>query len=1098
MLQLKNILKDYSSGDSLVHALKGVSIEFRKSEFVAILGQSGCGKTTMLNIIGGLDRYTDGDLIINKKSTKEYKDADWDTYRNHSVGFIFQSYNLIPHQSVLANVELALTLSGVPKAERKRRAVEALEKVGLGDQIHKKPNQMSGGQMQRVAIARALVNDPDILLADEPTGALDSETSIQIMDILKSISDEKLIIMVTHNPELAEQYASRTVRLLDGNVVSDSNPYDSSVEEKPESDVSDASDNKKKIKKEKKVKKEKKPSMSFFTALSLSLNNLMTKKGRTFLTSFAGSIGIIGIALILALSTGIQTYINDVQEETLSSYPISIYTHETDLSGLLTSFADSDSANAHEKDAVYSNTMVYQFMNALNEETTENNLKDFKVFLDKEMEKSISTTELYDYAKAIEYSYDVPINAYTTDSSGKYVKADFMGMFEEMVSVMTQSADSAESAGTASSMTSLMGSSSSSTMKIWSEILPGENGDLVSDMISDQYDLVYGSWPTSANEVVLILTQNNEVSDFTLYSLGLKDMADMMAIMESASKGEQVNTEIESWSYKEICDIRFKLITNSDYYSDTDKDGVWTEYDEETLQNVIIKNSPMELKISGIIRPKEDANFAIMTGSLGYTRELTEYIIDKTNSSDIVKAQQDSANENFDVFTGNPFYISKDMTDAEKVEEFKAYCASLSSDAKKTLYGEMISALTDEELEAAVNAEMSKYTTREEKEAALIQGYVAATGMDAEVISGMIDFSSYDDAQIDSTLREAIVMIIESQTNGDAIIEEIITTPSQEEIDAVIAEQIEAVRQMGNLPDNTPEDVLTLTWIAYSYSQAVGLPSDVLYEYLATLSAEEIDTIANKIAAEYYDAAGLYEETAESKINASFEEYISSLTEQELEEAYDNYIGMSESTLEDNLVKLGVADVSNPSAINIYAATFEAKDQIADIIDGYNKGTTEENEIKYTDYVAILMSSISTVINAISYVLIAFVSISLVVSSIMIGIITYISVLERTKEIGILRSIGASKKDVSRVFNAETVIEGFASGMIGIIFTLLLCIPINIIIQALTNIDNIKAHLPVAGAVALVIISMVLTVVAGLFPAKVAAKKDPVEALRSE
>ncbi len=1093
MLQLKNIVKDYVTGDSVVKALKGVSLEFRESEFVSILGQSGCGKTTMLNIIGGLDRYTVGDLIINGKSTKEFKDSDWDTYRNHSIGFVFQNYNLIPHQSVLANVELALTLSGVRKAERRKRAIEALEKVGLGDQIHKKPNQMSGGQMQRVAIARALVNDPDILLADEPTGALDSETSIQIMDILSSISHEKLIIMVTHNPELADQYSSRIIRLLDGQIISDSNPYDSEAESASSQVVVADADTDEKKKSSKKQKKQKKPSMSFFTALSLSLNNLMTKKGRTFLTAFAGSIGIIGIALILSLSNGIQNYIDDVQEETLSSYPVSIYSQQTDLTGMLTSLSGNSENAKHDKDAVYSNTMMLQLMNALNQETTENNLVDFKTFIEKEMNEETSTTDLYQYAKAIEYSYNLPINAYTKDSKGKYIKADMMGMFEEMVAVMTQGADSTESANSASSMTSMMGNSSTSSMKIWSEILPGKNGSLVSPMIEEQYELLEGSWPKAKDEVILILNKNNEVSDFTLYALGLKDMSDMMEIMEMASKGEQVNDAVESWSYEEILNIKFKLITNPDYYRDSNGDGIWEDISTNNdLMKIVIDSSPIELKVVGVVRPSEDANFAIMQGSLGYTSALSEYIIDTTNNSDIVKAQMDPQNENYDVFTGNPFYISKEMTAEEKVKEFKEYCNSLSDKEKSELYNKMLSYIPDDELKLLVDAECSKYSTRAEKETAIINMSAAAYGLTPEALSAMIDFSSYNDAQVDETLYETVSLFIKAQANADEEIEAIINDLTAEEYATLMEIAVEML-QLGNMTEEQQKQAI----VSSAYIKEGMTPAGVS-AYVASLTPDELSNEARKILIEFFKASEQYEEIADIKVAVAFDAYINELDAAALVKAYDQYIGMSESSLDENITKLGVADVEDPFSINIYASSFEAKDKIAEIISGYNKGVKKEDQIKYTDYVAILMSSISTVINAISYVLIAFVSISLIVSSIMIAIITYISVLERTKEIGVLRSIGASKKDISRVFNAETVIEGFTSGMIGILVTLLLCIPINLIIHAVTDIDNLGAKLPLAGAIILVAISVLLTVLAGLIPSKIAAKKDPVEALRSE
>jgi len=1102
MLQLKNIVKDYTAGDSVVHALKGVSIDFRKSEFVAILGQSGCGKTTLLNIIGGLDRYTSGDLIINSKSTTQFKDADWDTYRNHSVGFVFQSYNLIPHQSVLANVELALTLTGVSKAERRRRATEALEKVGLSDQIHKKPNQMSGGQMQRVAIARAIVNDPDILLADEPTGALDTATSVQIMDILKDISREKLIIMVTHNPELADEYASRIIKLSDGEVISDSQPYDATEDEAAiiaahEASLAQLSEKEKKqaIKAEK--KKNKKPSMSFFTALSLSLNNLMTKKTRTLLTSFAGSIGIIGIALILALSTGIQTYIDDVQEETLSSYPLAIKSQETDMAGLLSTLAGNSDKNKHEKDAVYSNTMMYQFLNAMNKETAKNNMKDFKEFLDKEMDKDTSETELYKYAKAIEYSYNVPINAYTKDGAGEYIKADIMELFKKMSVMMMQGADSEASANSASSMSSLMGNSESMGMQLWSEILPGPNGELVSPMIEDQYELVHGSWPKAKNEVVVIVSQNNEISDFALYALGLKDMNDMIDAMQKIHKGEQVDDTIESWSYEEICDIDFKLVTSADYYSYSDKTQLWQDMSSnKEYMNILLKDNSLALDIVGIIRPVEDANFAIMSGSLGYTSELTEYIIDRTNDSAVVKAQQEEKNKNVDIFNGKPFYIPENLTEAERIKMFKDYCESLSESGKHELYEEILSGNNDE-IDKKVDEELKKYTTREARIDAIVNMSAQAAGVSPDVIKSMVKFDEYTDEKVEESLREVLKQDI-GGASGKTQIETIIKTPTEAELDKMVADSIAKIKE--SMPMVQDDNQAKMAFVAMAYSKEIQMPQDMINGYLASLTEQEINDVMRNILKIQYVSEGTYEQYADMKVAAVFDSYIAGCDDKALLELFEEHIdkGKSESSYEQNLAVLGVADMADPFTINIYAATFEAKDKIAEIIADYNDGAKEEDIIKYTDYVAILMSSISTVINAISYVLIAFVSISLVVSSIMIGIITYISVLERTKEIGILRSVGASKKDVSRIFNAETVIEGFVSGAMGILITLLLCLIANPIIQAITDIPELEAKLPVGAAIILIAISVILSVVAGLFPSRVAAKKDPVEALRSE
>ena len=837
MLELNGIRKTYVTGTTSVEALKGIDLKFRDSEFVSILGQSGCGKTTLLNIIGGLDKYTSGDLKINGRSTKDFKDRDWDAYRNNSIGFVFQSYNLIPHQTVLSNVELALTLSGVSKAERRQRATEALEKVGLKEQIHKKPNQMSGGQMQRVAIARALVNDPDILLADEPTGALDTQTSIQIMDLLKEISKDRLIIMVTHNPELATQYSTRIIRLLDGTITDDSNPYngeDDNIATKTDEDsLTD--------KKSGKTKK-KKTSMSFFTALSLSLNNLMTKKTRTILTAFAGSIGIIGIALILSISNGIQNYIDRVQRDTLSSYPIQLQKESVDVSSMIENMMGNKDKNVdHDKDKIYSNNIMTDMVNSMVAEVNSNNLKAFKSYL--ENHKS----DVDGYISDIQYSYDVPLYIYSTDTSDGVTQLNPSSVMENMYG-MSVSGDGMMSAGMQNT-------------SVWSRLFDNRQ------MLDEQYDLIAGSWADNYNEVMLVVDENNEIDDYTLYSLGFKDPAEVKKIFKNVMAGNSYETEETQYTYDEVLDKKFKLVLPTELYRYNDTFGIWEDasHDDEYMTTVV--NNAEEVKIAGIIRKNPDAASVSVSSGVAYTKDLMPYIIEKVNETQIVKQQ---------------------LADPEK-----------------------------------------------------------------DVFTGM----SFD--------------------NGKTSI----------------------------------------------------------------------------------------------------------------------------STLENNKSLLGIASEDNPSEIDIYAKDFDSKEKLQDFIKNYNDEVTadgrDEDTINYTDYVGILMSSVSTIITAISSVLIAFVAISLVVSSIMIGIITYISVLERTKEIGVLRSIGASKKDVSRVFNAETLIEGFVSGAMGIIITLILCIPANAVIKNVTDISNV-AQLPVAGAVILVIISMLLTTIAGLIPAKMAAKKDPVVALRTE
>ena len=982
MLTLKNITKDYTVGDTTVHALRGVSIEFRESEFVAVLGPSGCGKTTLLNLIGGLDQYTSGDLVINGRSTREYGDKDWDTYRNHSIGFVFQSYNLIPHQSVLANVELALTISGVSREERRERAVKVLERVGLGDQIYKKPNQMSGGQMQRVAIARALINDPDILLADEPTGALDSETSVQVMDILKEIAQEKLVIMVTHTPELAERYATRTVRLLDGRITGDSDPYDGS--RAPQHSESG----------------KKKPSMSFLTALSLSLNNLMTKKGRTVLTAFAGSIGIIGIALILSLSNGIQTYIDQVQEDTLSTYPLTIEAEAADLSSMIEAMSGAASESGeHERDAVYSNVIMYDLMDSLMSMDTEtNDLASLKEFLDSD------GGGIGEFTSAVQYVYDPNFDIYTKDADGNVVKSDVVELLNELMANMY--------GGDFSSYFDTMGDFYSS-FESWQEMLPGENGELINQTLLDQYDVIYGSWPQDYNEVVLIVDQNNEVSDLVLYTLGLRTEDELTSSLEAYMNGETVDAEVESWSYEELCGMSFKLVGYYDRYVYDSATGTYTDVSNTAAGlDYLYENGDVgvELKISGIVRQNEDAVAGMMTGgSIGYTGALVDRVIEQAAGSEVITDQM--ADPETDVISGLPFSTGEEPEPS--AEELRSavdeYIASLDTAAQAGLYTDIMTTPTDDYLDSAVQQAMSELT-REDIEGMMLEGYAEEMGVDAEAVRDYV--SQMDDetlmGYVEEMAREAIA---EQYAEG-----------VRAQLSAMSQQQLAMALNMAQL-------------------------SDWQYEYV-------------------------YDELMPER--------------------------WSDSSYEENLELLGYVDLNSPDSINLYAASFADKDEIARIIDEYNASVDEEQQISYTDYVAILMSSVSTIINAISYVLIAFVAISLVVSSIMIGIITYISVLERTKEIGILRAIGASKRDVANVFNAETLIEGFSSGLLGIVVTLILIIPINAIVQHLTGIATLRAILPAGGAVALVIISMFLTLIAGLIPSRFAARRDPVEALRTE
>lgn len=858
MLELKQIKKDYDSGNEIVHALKGITLSFRENEFVSVLGQSGCGKTTLLNIIGGLDHYTSGELIINGKQTKEFSDRDWDEYRNHSIGFVFQSYNLIPHQNVLSNVELALTLSGVSKEERRQRAKTALEKVGLADQMYKRPSQMSGGQMQRVAIARALVNDPDILLADEPTGALDSATSVQIMELLKEIADNKLVIMVTHNPKLADAYSTRIITLLDGEVVNDSDPYEEKKDSNKLEDI---------------VKR--RPSMSFVTALSLSLNNLMTKKARTFLTAFAGSIGIIGIALILSLSNGVQSYIDRVERDTLSSYPITIEDSSMDMTAMMETMMGLSNEDAeHEDDRVYTKAMIKEMLETMSEKMDKNNLEAFKQYAESK------DSALKDYAKAIEYSYNLQLNVYNENSESGLVQVSPNELLDQLgFSTMNQLSEA------------FMGSASSSQNEVWNQLPESE------ELRDDEYELIEGAWPSAYNEVVLAVDENREISDYALYSLGLMDQQEVIDSFQALQDGGEVTlSKGESYSVEDLLGMEFKLVLNSDLYRNVNDLWINMSEDEDFLAEAVANGETM--RVVGIIAPTEGASKREM-GGIYYTSDLVSYVIEQSENSEIVKQQK--AHPDVNVFT-------------------------------------------------------------------------------------QVEFDS------------------------------------QQEMD---------------LTSLTPQQQMQFA----------------------------------------------------------------SMSQQELTQFMSDYSENRNATYESNLIKLGVVDLDTPSSISIYANSFEDKEMIADAIDEYNtmqkENGDEANVITYNDIVGTMMESVTTIIDMISYVLMAFVSVSLIVSSIMIGIITYISVLERTKEIGILRAIGASKKDISHVFNAEAFIIGLISGLLGILVTLLLDLPISLIVEQLTGVENI-AMLPAAGGVALVLISLILTTIAGLIPAKIASKKDPVEALRSE
>ena len=1006
MLKLSNITKRYTLGGSTIDALRGVDLEFRENEFVSILGPSGCGKTTTLNIIGGLDRYTSGDLIINGRSTKDYKDADWDAYRNHSIGFVFQSYNLIPHQTVLANVELALTLAGVSKAERRRRAVEALERVGLGDQLGKVPSQMSGGQMQRVAIARALINDPDILLADEPTGALDSETSVQVMELLKEVAQDRLVIMVTHNPELAQQYSTRIVTLKDGKVTGDSNPY-RQEEQAP-------------VLTGKQARAAKKPSMSFLTALSLSLTNLRTKMGRTVLTAFAGSIGIIGIALILALSTGINTYINKVQEDTLSSYPITIQAESTDMTALMASLMGARHSEGGgggsnpDPDRVYASTVMYDMMDSmLNAETQTNNLEAFKEYLDN------GGGGIKDMA-AIHYSYDFGFDIYTQDENGDILKSDVMALMQDAMSAMY--------GGDYSSYFEQMGSMYSA-MEVWEELLPGEDGELVSPQEKNQYELLYGGWPQSHDEVILFVDGSNEISDLMLYALGLMPHADMEEAMVSMSKGETVDVGEMSWSYEELCALDFKLILPAEYYQHDPATDTYTDMSQTQAGMDFLYNSEdvgIRLKVAGIARPV-DGGHGMLSGGIGYTSALTRFAIETTGDTEILKAQLDDPDT--DVIVNLPFPKEDDVepADEEKAEAIREHLSGLTVSEKAAAYVDVMGQPSQEYVDTVVDQQMDGMT-RQAIEDMIVEQYAGEMGVDGDTVRGYI--SDMSDEELFGKVEEAIAQQVREQYAAG--VEQQLAALPQETLAGMLDYAMDPNRE-------------------FAAGLAMGTPSPLTMEQFVYL--------------------------------------------------YDHYMPptRSSSTYEDNLKRLGYTRLESPSAISIYATTFAQKDQIAGLIQDYNDGvSSEDDEITYTDYVALLMSSITGIISGISYLLIAFVSISLVVSSIMIGIITNISVLERTKEIGILRAVGASKRDVSRVFNAETLIVGLAAGLLGILVSVAATFPINALIHDLTGLTDLTAVLPPAAGAILVAISVVLTVFAGLIPSRGAAKKDPVEALRSE
>ena len=933
------------------------------------------------------------------------KDRDWDSYRNHSIGFVFQSYNLIPHQTVLQNVELALTLSGVSKMERRKRAKEALERVGLGSQLKKKPSEMSGGQMQRVAIARAIVNNPDIILADEPTGALDTETSVQVMDILKEIAKDRLVIMVTHNPELAEKYSTRIIRVLDGRITGDSAPL-TKAEVRNETSLAA---------KKKKDKREKKPSMSFSTSFSLSLKNLFTKKGRTALTSFAGSIGIIGIALIYAVSQGMTTYIDVLQEDTLSSYPLTLEAQHMNVGSLMETFLDKAQSGAtHENDAVYQKAMVYELINSLNAmDADENDLRAFKKYVEQERADETSSSGLHDAVSGVQYTYDMDMLVYTKSVDGTIIQSDAEALLQDLLieyfgmdlsSMMSLS----DEYGAGDMMTSIPSMGGGPSVVLWQEMLPGDNGKLISPLLEKQYDLVYGSWPTEYNEVVLVVDKNNEIDDMTLYALGLKSKDDVDALAQAAFDQTEIAVSEQKWSYEEICDMEFRTIFSSDCYTLDENTGLYTDLRETQAGLKYLYDNGTILKVSGIIRPNEDAIATMLSGTIGYTSELTEYVIEHSKDSAAVRAQMEDPTT--DIFTGLPFRENTgNMSDAEKINEFRTYISSLDEKGKADAYVKIMSIPSQEMLDSTV-AQTLASMSRSDMEEAMTQALTQQMGMSES------DVSSYITAMTDEDLKEIFAQMVMEQTKG---------------------------------------------------------------QYAAQVQAQFGSMSSGELAA---------------ALNMAMETY----TDEQFVVYYDEVLQFSGSSYDANLLTLGCVDLDSPATINLYASTFEDKDVIEDAIAAYNEGVDDLEKIQYTDYVGLMMSSVTSIINAITYVLIAFVAVSLVVSSIMIGVITLISVQERTKEIGILRAIGASKRNVSSMFNAETVIIGFTSGLLGVVITHLLCIPINAILHHLTGIGNLSAFLPLPTALILIAISVILNLFAGIIPSRSAAKKDPVVALRSE
>lgn len=1079
MLQIKNICKEYRTGNLVQKALDDVSLNLRDNEFVAILGPSGSGKTTLLNIIGGLDRYDSGDLIINEISTKDYTDRDWDSYRNHTIGFVFQSYNLIPHQTILANVELALTISGISKGERRDKAIHALEEVGLGEQIHKKPNQLSGGQMQRVAIARALVNNPDILLADEPTGALDSDTSVQVMDLLKEVAKDRLVVMVTHNPELAEEYATRIVKLRDGKIRSDSHPF------KVEEELTAPPEH----------KNMGKTSMSFLTSLSLSFNNLKTKKGRTLLTAFAGSIGIIGIALILSLSNGVNQYIADIEEETLSEYPLQIQSSGLDMTAMLTDPA----AGAGGEEAEEADIQVGNMLTGMFSTVGTNDLESLKAYLDS------GDSGIEEYTNAIEYAYNVSPQIYSADT-------------EEVRQVHPDQSFKAMGLGSAESTNSMM------SMMMSTDVfrkMPDNRS-----MYENQYDVKAGHWPTNRNECVLVLTPGGNIGDFLLYTLGLRDFSELDQMVNQFTREEEVVIpEIhDSYSYEDILGIRFKLVAATDYYVYDEEYNLWKDKrDDKAYMKQLVQNGE-NMEIVGIVQPKEDATAAMLSFGIYYPSELVDYVSEKAAKSEIVKAQL--ADHNRNIFTGKGFDAKEngenafEMDSLFTIDEQKVQSAFQVDGSKLNLDLSGINhAMSDlslpqldmeeviSQLQIQISAEQVQTLVTD-----LMNGYEEYVKQhpEADVSQFPVYFRQYMENGGAQALREAIQKAL--QENGGQPL-------TQEQVQLILQGTMDgynAYAQENQLPDigkfneyfaaylDSEQAKAALEKSMNAFIQSNGLEEKIpaiLENYVQTVAGSvssrlerELTASMSQFAAAMQGAFSFDAETFASAIQMN-------MTEQELTELMASMMSKEIYTYDSNLAKLGYAEKSNPSQIALYPKDFESKEEVVKILDAYNARMEKEDEdkvISYTDLVGSLMSSVTTIVNLISYVLIAFVAISLVVSSIMIGVITYISVLERKKEIGILRAIGASKRNVSQVFNAETFIIGALAGLIGIGMTLLLLLPTNAIIHSLAGNDNMNAVLPPIGGMILVVLSILLTLLGGIIPSRKAAKEDPVTALRTE